>query len=135
MRWLLLFLALLQPTPPPVLLHATFTTSTTAVVAWEQPAEMANGIICLRIYHAGATDAAGICWRDLPAGPVRVELPGIYDKKWYTPAYGDRLILAFGMQDVGSAVLGEAVVYTTYLPLVGKYSAPPSTVHLPLVRT
>ena len=132
MRWLLLALLLLLQPPPPVLLSATFDTSTTAVIAWEQPAEMAHGITCLRIYHTGAEWPAGICWNDLEVGPQVVELPGIYDKKWYTPTYGDRLVLAFGMDDVGSAVLGEAVVYRTYLPLVGKQSAPPNTVRLPV---
>ena len=132
MRWLLLFALFLQPTPPPVLLSATFVTSTSAVVSWEQPAEMASGITCLRIYHAGAEWPAGICWNDLEAGPRAVHLPGIYDKKWYTPAVGDRLILAFGMDDVGSAVLGEAIVYRTYLPLVGKRTAPLNVVRLPV---
>ena len=136
MRWLLLFALLLQPTPPPpVLLSATFVTSTSAVVAWEQPAEMAHGITCLRIIHVGVTDAAGICWRDLEAGSVRVALPGIYDTRWYTPEFGDRIVLAFGMGDVGTATLGEALIYRMYLPLIGKQSAPPSTVRLPLIRS
>ena len=133
-RLTLCFALLLQPTPPPVLLSATFDTSTSAVVAWEQPAEMAHGITCLRIYHVGATDAAGICWRDLEAGAQVVALPGIYDTRWYAPAYGDRLVLAFGMQDVGTATLGETVVYRVYLPLIGKQSAPLNTVRLPVVR-
>lgn len=124
----------LQPTPPPVLLSATFVTSTSAVVAWEQPAEMAHGITCLRIYHVGVTDAAGICWRDLPAGPQVVRLPGIYDTRWYTPQNSDKIVLAFGMDDVGSAVLGEAAVYRAYMPFVGKQSAPLNMVRLPLVR-
>ncbi len=137
MRWLLLFALLLQPSaPPPVLLSATFTSSgTSAIVAWEQPAEMTHGITCLRIYHVGVTDAAGICWRDLEAGPQVVRIPGIYADPAYRPQISDRLILAFGMDDVGQATLGEAVVYRTYLPLVGKQSAPPNTVRLPLIRS
>ena len=130
---LALALSLLQSAPPPVLLSATFDSSTSAVVAWEQPAEMTHGITCLRIYHAGYEWPAGICWRDLEAGPQVVRLPGIYSDA-YKPQFGDRLVLAFGMDDVGSAVLGEAVVYRTYLPLVGKHSAPLNVVRLPLVR-
>ena len=128
---ILALVLLIQPAPP-VLVSATFVTSTSAIVAWQQPTEMANGITCLRIYHVGATDAAGICWRDLPAGAMRVDLPGIYDKKWYTPQISDKIILAFGMEDVGSTTLGETVVYRVYLPLVGKQSAPPNTARLPV---
>mgnify|MGYP001603704224 CR=1 FL=1 len=130
---LCLALLLIQP-PPPVLLSATFVTSTSAVVAWEQPAEMTHGITCLRIIHVGATDAAGICWRDLEAGPVRVDLPGIYAAQWYTPQISDRFILAFGMDDVGSAVLGEAVVYRTYLPLATKSTPAMRALYLPAIR-
>jgi hypothetical protein len=130
---LLLALLLIQP-PPPVLLQATFTSSTSAVVSWQQPAEMEHGITCLRIYHVGAEWPAGICWRDLPAGEMRVTLPGIYTHPAYRPEVGDRLVVAFGMEDVGNATLGEAYVYTTYLPLTHQ-SAPPAqrAVYLPWV--
>jgi hypothetical protein len=131
---LLLALLLIQP-PPPVLLQATFTSSTSAVVSWQQPAEMEHGITCLRIYHVGAEWPAGICWRDLEAGEMRVELPGIYAHPAYRPEVGDRLVLAFGMEDVGSTTLGDAFVYTTYLPLT-QQSAPlvPRALYLPVFR-
>jgi hypothetical protein len=127
---LLLALLLLQPTPPPVPLSATFVTSTSAVVSWQQPPGIP--ITCLRIYHVGAEWPAGICWRDLEAGEMRVELPGIYTHPAYRPQISDRIILAFGMQDVGHATLGEAFVYRAYLPLT-QHSAPPAqrAVYLP----
>ncbi len=132
MKWLLLFALLIQPAPP-VLLSATFTSSTSAIVAWEQPAGVP--ITCLRIYHAGYEWPAGICWRDLEAGPMRVELPGIYAQPAYRPQISDRLVLAFGMQDVGTATLGETVVYRVYLPLVGRQeSSPPRLLYLPAIR-
>ncbi len=118
----------------PVLLSATFVTSSSAIVAWEQPAEMANGITCLRIYHVGAEWPAGICWRDLEAGPVQVALPGELTHPAYRPQISDRIVLAFGMDDVGCTTLGESAVYTTYLPLTTNQSAPFNTVRLPVVR-
>jgi hypothetical protein len=112
-----------QP-PPPVLLSASFTSSTSAVVSWQQPAEMEHGITCLVRYY-GAEWPAGICWNDLAAGPVSIALPGIYLKPFYVPANGDRYELHFNGARVGSATLGEAFVYTTYLPLT-QQSAPPA---------
>ena len=129
-RWLLLALALLQP-PPPVPLSATFVTSTSAIVSWEQPAGVP--ISCLRIYHVGAEWPAGICWNDLEAGPMRVDLPGELTHPAYRPEVGDRLVLAFGMQDVGQATLGEAAVYTTYLPGIQKSTPEMRVLYLPVV--
>lgn len=57
---------------------------------------------------------------DLPAGPTQVELPGIYDRRWYTPAHGDKYDLWMDGALVGSATLGESVVYETYLALAMK---------------
>jgi hypothetical protein len=132
MKTLALLLALLLIQPNPVPLSATFVTSTSAVVSWQQPAGVP--ISCLRIYHVGAEWPAGICWRDLGEGPVRVELPGIYAHPAYRPEVGDRLVVAFGMDDVGQATLGEAFVYQLYLPLT-QHSAPPAqrAVFLPWV--
>jgi hypothetical protein len=122
MRTILLLLALLIQ-PSPVLLQATFVTSSSAVVSWQQPAEMEHGITCLVRYY-GAEWPAGICWNDLAAGPMSVALPGIYLRPFYSPALGDRYELHFNGARVGSATLGEAFVYTTYLPLAHQ-SAPP----------
>lgn len=112
-----------------VLLGATFTSSTTAAITWQQP----PGVVetCLRRVY-GAEWPAGICWRNLEAGEMRVDLPGIYDKRWYTPAYGDRYILSFEGVDVGQATLGEAVVYTLYMPLAVKHDTP-ERAYLPVV--
>ena len=132
MRLLLAFLLLLQPAP--VLLQAVFVTSTSAVVSWQQPADVP--ITCLRIYHhAGAAWPAGICYDDLPAGPTRVELPGALTHPAYRPQFGDRIVLAFGMDDVGHATLGESAVYEVYLGLITKQSALPTqrAVYLPVV--
>jgi hypothetical protein len=121
MRTILLLLALLLQ-PSPVLVSASFTSSTSAVVSWQQPPGVP--ITCLRIYHTGAEWPAGICWRELPEGEMRVELPGIYAHPAYRPQVSDKIILAFGMDDVGQATLGEAFVYTTYLPLTHQSAAP-----------
>lgn len=103
-------------------LHATFDTSTTAVVSWEQPPNISH--TCLHRYY-GAEYPAAICWRDLPAGPMRVDLPGIYDRRFYWPAHGDRYVLSFDGVDVGTTTLGEVPsVYTTYLPGI-MTNAPP----------
>jgi hypothetical protein len=117
----------------PILISATFVTSTSAVVSWQQPPGVP--ITCLRIYHTGAEWPAGICWRDLPEGEMRVELPGIYAHPAYSPEVGDWLVVAFGMEDVGQATLGEAAVYRLYLPLAHQ-SAPlvPRAVFLPVFR-
>ena len=125
---------LLQPAPPSVPLSATFVTSTSAVVSWQQPPGVRA--TCLRIYHAGAEWPAGICWENLAAGPVSVTLPGIYTMHpAYRPVEGDCLVLAFGLEDVGSAVLGQTIIHTTYLPLT-IHSAPPAqrAVYLPVFR-
>lgn len=121
MRAILLFLALLlwQP-PPPVDVSATFTSSTSAVISWEQPPGVHQ--TCLRRVY-GATWPAGICWRDLEAGPMSVELPGELTHPAYQPADGDVYILEFDGVDVGSAVLGKSVVYETYLALTMKQTA------------
>lgn len=118
---ILIILTLIQPVPS-VLISATFNTSTSAIVSWQQPAEMAHGITCLVRYY-GAEWPAGICWNDLAAGPVSVTLPGIYTHPAYRPAHGDRYEVQFNGARVGSAVLGEAFVYQLYLPLT-KQSAP-----------
>jgi hypothetical protein len=129
-----ILLLLFQP-PPPVPLSASFTSSTSAVVSWQQPAEMEHGITCLRIYHVGAEWPAGICWRDLPAGLMRVELPGIYAHPAYRPRISDRIVLAFGMDDVGQATLGEAAMYRTYVPLTQQSALPVQrAVFLPVFR-
>lgn len=104
-----------------ILIGATFTSSTTAAITWQQPPGIP--LTCLRIYHIGAEYPAGICYPDLPPGPVRVDLPGALTHPAYRPAWGDRIVLAFGMDDVGSAVLGEAAVYTLYMPLAMKSAA------------
>lgn len=101
-----------------ILLQAVFVTSTSAVVSWEQPAGAAA--TCIRIYHAGATWPAGVCYRDLPAGPMKVDLPGALTHPAYRPQLGDRIVLAFGMDDVGSTTLGESAIYRVYLPGIRK---------------
>ncbi len=116
-----------------VALHATFNTSTTAVVSWEQPPGVYE--TCLRRVY-GAEWPAGICWRNLPAGTMKVDLPGIYNRRWYTPAHGDRYILSFEGVDVGTTTLGEVPsVYTLYLPAIQKAEpiAPP-LVYVPVLR-
>lgn len=55
---------------------------------------------------------------DLPPGTTSVELPGIYDRRWYSPSHGDVYVLSFEGVDVGQAVLGESVIYKVYLPLM-----------------
>ena len=113
-----------------ILLQAVFVTSTSAVVSWQQPAGIP--ITCLRIYHAGATWPAGVCYHDLPAGPMRVDLPGTLTHPAYRPQISDRIVLAFGMDDVGEARLGESAVYDLYMPLVAKQNtAPMDAVYLP----
>ena len=101
-----------------ILLQAVFVTSTSAVVSWEQPAGIP--LTCLRIYHAGATWPAGVCYDNLPAGPMRVDLPGALTHPAYRPQLGDRIVLAFGMDDVGSTTLGESAIYRVYLPGIRK---------------
>jgi hypothetical protein len=122
--------ALLWQPPAPVLISATFITSTSAVVSWEQPAGIP--LTCIRIYHAGAQYPAGVCYDNLPAGPMRVDLPGALTHPAYRPQFGDRIVLAFGMDDVGQTTLGESAVYEVYLPLMAKQStAPIDAVYLP----
>lgn len=114
MRYLLALLLLLQPS---VALHATFTSSTVATIWWEQPEGIP--ITCLRIYHAGAEYPAGRCWEHLPAGPMRVEFPGGLKDPAYRMQWGDKIVLAFGMEDVGQTTLGEVPSpFTVYLPSV-----------------
>lgn len=98
-------------------------TSSGAAVSWQQPADF-HGTTCL-LKYSSATYPAGICWRDLPAGEQRIELPGIYHPGFYTPLNGDRYTIEMDGVAVGSATLGEARVYTTYLALVAKQNAPP----------
>lgn len=117
---LLLLLARAAHSQGQVLITAYFNTSTTAVISWEQPAGVHQ--TCLRRVY-GATWPAGICWHDLPAGPFSAELPGDLEHPAYRPAHGDRYILEFDGIDVGSALLGEAVVYETYLALTMKQTA------------
>jgi hypothetical protein len=115
-----------------IALHATFDTSTTAVVSWQQPAGVR--ITCLRLYHPGEPTPAGVCYDNLAAGEQVVHLPGALPRQWYAPRIGTRIVLAFGMDDVGSASLGEVPsVYTLYLPLAQKRTAPQSVVRLPWV--
>ena len=101
-----------------ILLQAVFVTSVSAVVSWEQPPGIA--LTCIRIYHVGEQYPAGICLENLPAGPQRLELPGPRPRQWYAPRTGDRIVLAFGMDDVGEARLGESAIHTVYLPTVAK---------------
>lgn len=131
-----LLLLFLQP-PAPVFVQATFTTSTSAAVWWEQPADP-PGLThtCLRIYHIGVADPAGICFNDLPAGMQRVDLPGTLSDKAYQPAFGDRIVLAINMDDVGETTLGEVPsVYQVYLPLLTQQHAPETErVYVAVVR-
>jgi hypothetical protein len=113
-----ILLALLQP-PAPVLIGATFTSSTTAAITWQQPPGV--GLTCLHRYY-GADSPAALCRNDLPAGPTRIDLPGELGP-FYRPAWGDRYVLSFEGVPVGSAILGEAEVHTTYLPLAIKSAA------------
>lgn len=113
-------------------LHATFDTSTTAVVSWQQPPGVA--LTCLRIYHPGEATPAAICYNNLPAGETIVRLPGSLVHPAYRPQVGTRLVLAFGMDDVGTTTLGEVPsVYTTYLPHMT--NAPPQAerVYVPVL--
>lgn len=115
-----------------VSLHATFDTSTSAVISWQQPAGIYE--TCLHRYY-GATDPAAICWRNLEAGEQVVRLPGIYDRRFYWPAHGDVYVLSFNGEVVGRTVLGEVPsTYTTYLPHMQTtgQSAPPK-VYVPTV--
>jgi hypothetical protein len=105
-----------------IMLHATFDTSTTAVVSWQQPPGVAR--TCLRLYHPGEPIPAGVCYDNLEAGEQVVHLPGALPRQWYAPRIGTRIVLAFGMDDVGSAMLGEVPsVYTLYLPLAMQQTA------------
>ena len=106
-----------------ILLQAVFVTSTSAVVSWEQPPGIP--LTCIRVYHAGDQYPAGICYDNLPAGPTRVELPGALPRQWYAPRTGDRIVLAFGMDDVGSTTLGESAVHRVYLPAMAQQKERP----------
>ena len=113
-----------------ILLQAVFVTSTSAVVSWDQPPGIP--LTCIRIYHAGDQYPAGICYDNLPAGPTRVELPGALPRQWYAPRTGDRIVLAFGMDDVGSTTLGESAVHRVYLPAMAQQNtASIGAVYLP----
>lgn len=113
-----------------VLMAAVFNTSTTAVISWDQPAGVHQ--TCLLRYY-GATYPSGICWRDLEAGPMRVDLPGDYADPAYRPAWGDRYVLEMDGQQVGQAMLGESVIYRTYLSLVRQQSVVRHTLYMPAV--
>lgn len=120
-----------------ILMTAYWNTSTSAIVSWEQPAGI--GQTCLLRYY-GAEWPAGICWHDLPAGPMSVELPGQLTHPAYQPAHGDRYELRYNGEVVGVATLGESVVYETYLALV-MWTAPPEppeppsyTIYLAAIR-
>lgn len=103
-----------------ILLGATFTSSTSAAITWQQPADPPGlTLTCIRIYHVGAEWPAGICFNDLQEGPQRLDIPGALPAA-YRPQLGDRIVLAINETDVGSATLGEAAVYTLYLPLARK---------------
>lgn len=115
-------------------LHATFDSSTTAVVSWQQPPGIA--LTCLRVYHVGAEYPAGICYPDLAEGTQVVRLPGALTHPAYRPQMGDRIVLAFGMDDVGETTLGEVPsVYSVYLPLAMQTAAPAKVqpVYLPTI--
>ncbi len=128
---LLLALALLQFPPPMVPLSVTFVTSTTAVVSWQQPPGV-RAVCLLRQY--GAEWPAGWCWQNLAAGPMRVDVPGTLTDPRFGPAEGDHYELWMDGQVVGSAVLGQAIVYTTYLPLTRQSALPAQrAVCLPLI--
>ena len=114
-----------------ILLGATFTSSTTAAITWDQPPGI--GHTCLHRYYGAAWPAA-ICWRDLPEGPTRVDLPGIYDKRFYWPAHGDVYVLSHEGIEVARTTLGEVPsTYYAYLPSMTKQSAPLNMVRLPVV--
>jgi hypothetical protein len=118
--------------PAPVLMGATFTSSTSAAVSWQQPANVR--MTCLLRYY-GAEYPAGICWENLDAGPQKVTLPGELTHPAYRPAFGDRYELRFEDVPVGSATLGEATVYTLYVPLLSKQNAPePHLTYLPALQ-
>lgn len=124
--FILAALLTLQP-PTPILVGATFTSSTSAAITWQQPGGV--GLTCLHRYY-GAEWPSAVCYNDLPEGPARVDLPGALGP-FYRPAYGDRYVLSFEGVPVGQATLGEAAIYTLYMPLAQKRTAPQSVVRLP----
>lgn len=113
-------------------LSATFTSSTTAVISWQQPPGV-RGTCLLRQY--GAEWPAGWCWQNLAAGPMWVDVPGTLTDPRFRPAEGDVYQLWMDGEIVGSAVLGQTIWHTVYLPLA-IHSAPSAqrAVYLPIVR-
>lgn len=140
MRRLLILILLLAPCVaraelPAILLGATFTSSTSAAVTWQQPPDAPGLTVTCLVREYGAVWPAGICYNDLPAGPVRVELPGQLTHPAYRPAYGDRYLLQINGATVGQATLGEAEVYTYYLaPITVQRSAPQRLTYLPALQ-
>lgn len=126
MKALLLFLALIQPG------LAAHWDGPGAVITWQQPAGVR--MTCLYRFYGVAWPAA-ICWRDLPAGEMQVELPGALTHPAYVPAEGDHFELRFENVIAGSATLGEATVWRIALPLVQFDTRPPDRrIRLPMVR-
>lgn len=117
---LLLALASTSAAAEQLNLRATFVSSTTAAITWDQPPDIP--MTCLLRYY-GAAWPAGICWENLPAGATRVDLPGIYSHPAYRPAWGDRYELRFGDTLVASTYLGEAHIYQQYLALLRRDTA------------
>jgi hypothetical protein len=126
-RIVLLLALLWQPAPD---LHATWQ-GDSAVISWQQPHGI--GLTCLYRYY-GATWPAAVCYHDLPAGPMRVELPGALLHPAYKPVNGDRYVLEFNGVAMASATLGEAVVYRSYLPLTLTRAVPRDVVRLAVIR-
>lgn len=140
MKCLLAILLLLAPCiaraqpPVPVFVQATFTSSTSAAVWWQQPPDPPGLTHTCLVREYGTTWPAGICWNDLEAGPMRVDLPGALTDPAYRPAFGDRYLLQINGETIGSATLGETEVHTLYLALVRHDIAPQHLTYLPALR-
>lgn len=142
MRRLLILLLLLAPciarAEPLVPLGATFTSSTSAAITWQQPPDPEGLTVTCIVREYGVEWPAGICFNDLPAGPQRLDLPGALTHPAYRPAAGDRYLLQINGVTVGSATLGEAEVHTLYLALVAKQQVEveaPHFTYLPVLRS
>jgi hypothetical protein len=107
-----------------IALHASFDSSTTAVVSWEQPADEPGLTITCLVRYYGAEYGAGVCWNDLEEGTRVVRLPGALVHPAYRPSLGDVYSLQINGVEVGRTTLGEVPsVYTLYLPLATQQTA------------